>query len=753
MHCLAALPMTAAQLLAHHLPGYSALSEVHARTLVDSSFGRGLVQLHASRRVAVSAGPAYTAAPGTETIEQQAAAACERYVAENLPGLMRQPEPESSSHLFAALVALKRHALRNYYPGFALLPAAQQRAYAATPQAARFYVALLDVVPAVRAAEAAAAALETAAPSLHLNPENSRTVAAVIENYRSAARARPLTMRYGDDDLPTVALSTPQDSAVIALDDQIAAHTRSLAANVAHRLEQDLGMLHALQPKAREQLVAKLARHFQSALEAQPAEPIAVRDLVTRLSPALSPLIEDALNEGTSRLDFPARTESINAEYAGALSRCLLYALLEGRRPVLRPLLSQYEQAICEGVSAQLLNTREADREFPGLGTMAVKSVAMKPFRALGKSQAYRFASRRVARFLDTFLLLQGFASINTENDYSLIGNVFVTSRFQTVFERIAHVFGGINSTVVSPIIDEYQDIYVSRDGFFKRVFRYFMPATIVSVVAVLGCLLVDPLGLPNLAVILLMGPGLLIGFATASVYLRLRDDLTQRFRMLFVDTKYELAEFLVNDRMRATFGSQQAAESVRQYYIGEMRVCEERAAEITRQIRDYGGLEDSTAIEARAKNAARLQELFREWDQIHSTSDTVSFQQARGVVEQRLTADYRSTRHRLSWLMRNRTASTDEIRSQIRRATVLFEHLLLGEAEDAAEITPPEVSSEDTAGEALGQLLLRQLSPQLVPGGAVATYQRVLQLRDIKRAVRAVTNRHKVSARLQYSG
>ena len=66
----------------------------------------------------------------------------------------------------------------------------------------------------------------------------------------------------------------------------------------------------------------------------------------------------------------------------------------------------------------------------------------MTPFRAIGKSGAYRFASRRVARFLDTFLVLQGFASINTENDYSLLGNVLVTSRFQTVFERISRVFG-----------------------------------------------------------------------------------------------------------------------------------------------------------------------------------------------------------------------------------------------------------------------------------------------------------------------
>jgi hypothetical protein len=123
--------------------------------------------------------------------------------------------------------------------------------------------------------------------------------------------------------------------------------------------------------------------------------------------------------------------------------------------------------------------------------------------------------------------------------------------------------------------------------------------------------------------------------------------------------------------------------------------------------------------------------------------------------VESRLTTDYRLTRHRLNWLMRNRTASTEEIRGQIRRATVLFEHLILGDshgdARDAAAVVLPSTDERD--GEVMGQLLLRQLSPQLPPGGAVATYQRVLQLRDIKRSVHAIAKRHKAAARLQYGG
>lgn len=744
-----ASPMTATHLLSHHLPGFSALSEVHVRTLAESAFGQTLLRLRQSRLVAVSSAPAYALPPGHEAIESQAAAACDLYVAEQLPRLMADPKPEGSSNLLAAFVAMKRQALRNYYPGFALLPAAQQRAYAATPQATRFFEKVLHVWERLRAAEAAAAALETAAPSLHLNPDNYRVISAAVESYRDEARTRPLSMRYEAEDLPTVALAAPQDAAVIALDDQITAHTRSLAATLAHRLQQDLGMLASLEPATREQVVADLMARFRATLSAKPAQPIAIRDIVDALSPTLSPLIAEAMDEGTSRLAFPARTDAINAEYAAALARCLLYALLEGRRAVVRPLLQRYELVICDSVSTQLLNTREADREFPGRSSMAMKSVAMKPFQALGKSGAYRFASRRMARFLDTFLLLQGFASINTENDYSLLGNVFVTSRFTTVFERISHVFGGITSTVVSPIVDEYQDIYYSRDGFLKRVFRYWMPATIVSVVAVLGCLLVNPLQLPNLAIVLLMGPGLIVGFATASLYLRFRDSLTQWLRLQFVDNKYDLKEFLVNDRMRATFGGEKQAEAVRGYYTGEMRACEERAEEISRQIRDYGGLEDSTAIEAKAKNAARLQELVREWDRIHSTSETISFQEARGVVEHRLTADYRLTRGRLVRLMRDRRRSTAEIRGQIRRATELFELLLIGDPSANAGGEAAAIEGDSPGGEAMGRLLLRQLSPQLPAGGAVATYQRVLRLRDIKRSVASASRRSKAAARL----
>ncbi|MBL7192923.1 MAG: hypothetical protein ISS73_03100 [Pirellulales bacterium] len=741
--------MTAAQLLAHHLPGFSALSEVHVRTLVESQFGQRLLRLRQATRAAGPHMPAYKAAAAQAAAEADAEEACDLAVAEQLPGLMADPQPEGSASLLAALVALKRHTLRSYYPGFALLPAAQQQAHTATPQATRFYAKLLPVWGRLRAAEAAAAALKTDAPSLHLNPENYQAVAAAVESFRADARVRPLTMRYGEDDLPTVALATPRDAGLIALDDQIAAHTRSLAATVATRLEQDLGMLASLEPATRQRLVADLADRFQAALAARPSQPIAVRELVDTLSPALSPLIGEALNEGTSRLAFPARTDAINAEYATALARCLLYALLEGRRPVVRPLLGRYEMAICDCVSTQLLNTREADREFPGLGTMAVKSVAMTPFRAIGKSGAYRFASRRVARFLDTFLVLQGFASINTENDYSLLGNVLVTSRFQTVFERISRVFGGITATVVSPIVDEYQDVYASRDGFFKRVFRYFMPGMIVSVVAVLGCLLVNPLQLPNLAIVLLMGPGLLLGFATATVYLRFRDSFTQWLRLRFVETKYDLPEFVVNDRMRATFGSEKGAEAVRRYYTGEMRACEGRADEISKQIRDYGGLEDASAIEARAKNAARLQDLCREWDRIHSPSDTVSFQEARGVVEQRLTTDYGLTRSRLMRLMRNRAASTAEIRGQISRATDLFELLLLGQPVGDGELERLSTDAAEPGGDVMARLVLRQLTPQLPPGGAVATYQRVLQLRDIKRSVRALSRDRTAAARL----
>ncbi len=741
--------MTAAQLLAHHLPGFSELSEVHVRTLVGSAFGQRLVKLRAAREVSVPAIPAYASPPSRERVDQQAMAACDLFVAEQMPMLMADPQPEESPPLFAALVALKRHAMQYYYPGFVLLPAAQQRAHAATPQATRFYTKLLSVADRLRSAEAAAATLETHAPSLHLNPDHYRAVSAAVEEYRSAARVRPLTVRYGSDDVPTVALSSPRDAALVALDDKIAAHTRGLAETITGRLEQDLGMLASLDKSAREQLVADLVRRFQAALAARPSQPIAVREIVDTLALSLSPLIDEALSEGTSRLAFPARTDAINAEYAGAISRCLLYALLEGRRPVLRPLLGRYELAICECVSTHLLDTREADREFPGLTSMAVKSAAMKPFQTLGKSGTFRFASRRLGRFLDTFLLLQGFASINTENDFSLLGNVFVTTRFQSVYERISHVFGGINSLVVTPIIDEYQDIYNSRDGFFKRLFRYWMPATIVSVVAVVGCLLVDPLGLPNLAVVLLMGPGLLIGFATASVYLRLRDSLTERFRLMFVANKYELTEFLVNDRMRATFGGAQAAEEVRHYYTSEMRRCEERADEIAHQVRAYGGLEDSSAIEARAKNAARLQDLCREWDLIHSTSDTVSFQEVRNLVEQRLTIDYRLTRGRLMRLMRDRESSTKEIHEQIQRATALLEQLLLGEPVGHGD-DPHQPSAGEMAGEMMARMVLRQLAPQLRPDGAVATYQKVLRMRDIKRSVRLLTRQQKAVARLQ---
>jgi hypothetical protein len=741
--------MTSAQLLAHYVPGFSALSDVHTRTLIESQFGQQLLRLHQVTRPAVPHMPAYKAPARRATAEADAEEACDLAVAEQLPRLMADPQPEGSPSLLAALVALKRHTLRSYYPGFALLPAAQQRAHTVTPQATHFYEKLLPVWGRLRAAEAAAAALKTDAPSLHLNSENYRAVAAAVESFRADARVRSLTLRYGKDELPRVALATPRDAGLIALDDQIAAHTRSLAATVATRLERDLGMLASLEPSTRQRLVSDLADRFLTALAARPAQPIAVREFVDTLSPALSPLISEALNEGTSRLAFPARTDAINAEYATALARCLLYALLEDRRPVVRPLLDRYEIEICDCVSKHLLNAREADCEFPSLSAMAIKSAAMTPFRAIGNSGVYRFTSRRIARFLDTFLVLQGFASINTENDYSLLGNVLVTSRFQTVFDRISRVFGGITATVVSPIVDEYQDVYASRDGFCKRVFRYSMPAVIVSVVAVLGCLLFNPLRLPNLAIVLLLGPGLLLGFASATVYLRFRDGFTQWLRLRFVDTKYDLPEFVVNDRMRATFGSEKGAEAVRRYYTGEMQACEGRANEISKQIRDYGGLEDSKAIEALANNAARLQDLCREWDRIHSPSDTVSFHEARGVVEQRLTTDYALTRSRLMRLMRDRAATTAEIRSQIRRATDLFEMLLLGQPLGTPESQRISADGAEPGGHMIARLVLRQLTPQLPQDGAVAAYQRVLQLRDIQRSVRGLSRDCAAAARL----
>ena len=98
--------------------------------------------------------------------------------------------------------------------------------------------------------------------------------------------------------------------------------------------------------------------------------------------------------------------------------------------------------------------------------------------------------------------------------------------------------------------------------------------------------------------------------------------------------------------------------------------------------------------------------------------------------------------------LLRNRAASTAEIRGQIRRATDLFEPVLLGQPA-GAHGEAAAIAGDAPGGEAMGRLLLRQLAPQLPAGGAVATYQRVLQLRDVKRVVRFASQRHKAAARL----
>ena len=99
--------------------------------------------------------------------------------------------------------------------------------------------------------------------------------------------------------------------------------------------------------------------------------------------------------------------------------------------------------------------------------------------------------------------------------------------------------------------------------------------------------------------------------------------------------------------------------------------------------------------------------------------------------------------------LMRNRAASTAEIRGQISRATDLFELLLLGQPVGDGELERLSTDAAEPGGDVMARLVLRQLTPQLPPGGAVATYQRVLQLRDIKRSVRALSRDRTAAARL----
>lgn len=163
-----------------------------------------------------------------------------------------------------------------------------------------------------------------------------------------------------------------------------------------------------------------------------------------------------------------------------------------------------------------------------------------------------------------------------------------------------------------NPLFHEYSSLN-QEHNVMQQIIRTIMPFLIIAGTVVLVSLLLTSISISETAFIFILLPTLYIGLILATGYVLAKNFLYNAFNSYWHGGPFEVPQYQVNNRMVFSFGTREVAETVRTFYIQEIKNCLE-------QEKYYKNMPALTKVELKQKedNFHKLRTLQFEWYDIH---------------------------------------------------------------------------------------------------------------------------------------
>jgi len=214
------------------------------------------------------------------------------------------------------------------------------------------------------------------------------------------------------------------------------------------------------------------------------------------------------------------------------------------------------------------------------------------------------------------FIQATGFATQN-ETSYLVLIDIYNYCRHH---EQIAEVKETIYSIMQPflPLWTEYRNISKYERNLALKLLRTLIPFLILSAVVVLVAALLSQIVIPEIAFAIILIPTVYIGLIIATGYVAVKDGIYHTLRQSYYGGRFEIPEYQVNKRIAEGFNSREKANTVRDFYVDQIKLCFNKEAYY--QQKTSGTLLDSE-IQDRKDNTLRLGKLQLEWYDIHSNT------------------------------------------------------------------------------------------------------------------------------------
>lgn len=359
------------------------------------------------------------------------------------------------------------------------------------------------------------------------------------------------------------------------------------------------------QDSSLDQLIAQLSYFSTSSVESYKG--IAEEELTQLIFNCLMQLNKDTIPFINLKL--------FNFEQANRLAKSILDAFNNQQVFDKKQWLFDYETALAQYLFQQFLTIN-------GKKWTPPPETSLELFKLFSEGLSYIFAYTKDEKSLfkklsdaHAFIQMTGGATQN-ENSYLAILDLFNYYQYYEQINETKQVIFHLLSPFVN-IYYEYKAIALLEKNMYWKLYRSLMPIIITATVIITVAALLAPLAIPEIAFTFALIPALIFGLALSSKYISLKDKCYKYIRQTYYGGAFEIPEFQINERLLKAFPSKEIAENVRQFYVDELKKCDEIELNLDRNYKK--GCLTEQEIQLKKENLKRRHTLCLEWYDIHS--------------------------------------------------------------------------------------------------------------------------------------
>ena len=230
------------------------------------------------------------------------------------------------------------------------------------------------------------------------------------------------------------------------------------------------------------------------------------------------------------------------------------------------------------------------------------------------------------------FVQITGISNQNYNPLFSIL-ELYNYARIVPAMARWTNILNGI-SNVLKPLYAEFILISDYEPKASNKIIRSLIPIMIFFGFCVGALTLLSLMGLPEIALIIMLVPIAFLGIGVTSLYVYCKDNIYKKIRELYYGGCYSMPEFNVNERIIAICGSLNIAADIREFYITSLEKCDRIESQYS-QTASQGSLR-ANELNNRQKNLQYRHLLCIEWYDIHSNY-ALGIDDARKIIETQL--------------------------------------------------------------------------------------------------------------------